>query len=477
MKSNERNAPVLIFALAIIFLLVMSYIPNDTSILGYKTKPVDLFMDIKPDSLLVQNYNGQQDKPKNNIKADKSFLSSVSLSLLKQVSEKISDEKSKKEPGVDKPGVSTKDIPLTGNTSQMKYFYEALNNVKSSTVRIAHFGDSEIEGDLITADLRNNFQLKFGGEGVGFLSITSQDINFRTTTKQSFSDNWKTTNVLSGRIGTGNPDNLPIGINGFMATPEGTSWVRYETTGRYSNINSFNTVSIFYTNAKSSNIKYSFNNGSDQTARLLPGNDVKKLTLNYSSGAKSFKLTTAFAKQADFYGVSLEDGDGVYVDNFPWRGNTGLAFRDLNENALKDFEHLCNYKLIIINFGGNQVSSGDTDYEWFEKQMIKIINNLKSVFPNTSFVLVGVGDKSKKIGTRLVTDPLVLKLIETQKRIAESTGIAFWNLFEAMGGKNSMVDWADANPPLAIKDYTHITLQGAKVIADLLYKALIAGYK
>ncbi len=477
MKSNERNTPVLIFGLAIIFLLILSYIPGDTNILGYKTKPVDFFIDIKPDSLLIQNYENQQDEPNNNIKVNEPFLSSVSLSLVKRVGEKISNESSKREIRSGNSGVSTKDIPLTGNISQMKYFYQALKNAKSSKIRIAHFGDSEIEGDLITADLRNNFQSKFGGVGVGFLSITSQDINFRTTTKQTFSDNWKTTNVLSGSIGTGNPDNLPMGINGFMATPEGASWVRYETTGRYSTINSFNTVRVFYTDAKSSTIKYSFNDGADQTAQLLPGKDVKELTLDYSSGAKSFKLTTTSANQADFYGVSLEDGNGVYVDNFPWRGNTGLAFRDLNENALKDFDQLFNYKLIIINFGGNQVSSGDTDYEWFEKQMIKIINNLKSVFPNTSFVLVGVGDKSKKVGTRLVTDPLVLKLIETQKRVAESTGIAFWNLFEAMGGKNSMVDWADANPPLAIKDYTHITLQGAKVIADLLYKALIAGYK
>ena len=443
--------------------------------MGFNT--VDFFMDIKPDSLLIQNLENSIDIPIINIKANESLISSVSPSLLKLVSKKIKSDKLKKETGIQDSGVSTKYIPLTGNILQMNYFYQALKNAKDSKIRIAHFGDSEIEGDLITADLRNNFQSKFGGEGVGFLSITSQDINFRTTTKQTFSDNWKTTNVLSGSIGTGNPDNLPIGINGFLSIPDGVCWVRYETTGRYPAINSFNTVRVFYTGAKDSDIKYSFNDGSDQIAQLSPGKGVKELTLNYSSGAKSFKLTTVFSNQADFYGVSLESGNGVYVDNFPWRGNTGLAFRDLNNSALKDFDHLFNYRLIIINFGGNQVSSGDTDYEWFEKQMIKIINNLKAIFPNTSFVLVGVGDKSKKVGTRLVTDPLVLKLEETQKRIAESTGIAFWNLFEAMGGKNSMVHWADANPPLAIKDYTHITLQGAKVIADLLYKALISGYK
>jgi hypothetical protein len=359
----------------------------------------------------------------------------------------------------------------------MKYFYAALKNSQNEKVRIAHFGDSEIEGDLITADIRNNLQSRFGGMGVGMLSITSQDINFRTTTEQSFSDNWKTTNVLSGNLGTGNPSDLPIGINGFISSPGGVSWVRYETTGKYSSIKFFKTVRVFYTNAKSSKIKYSFNNGSDQSAFLAPGNGVKELVLTCPSNAISFKLTTSFANQADFYGVSLEDGNGIYVDNFPWRGNTGISFRDLNSNALRDFDQLCNYKLIIINFGGNQVTSGDSNFDWFENQMIKIIRNLKVIFPQTSFVLVGVGDKSKKIGTSLTTDPLVLRLIETQKRIADSASIAFWNLYQAMGGKNSMIDWVDANPPLAIRDYTHITLQGAKVIADLFTKALLSDFK
>lgn len=49
------NRPLILILLAILFLIALSYIPGGIKILGYETKPVDLFIDIKPDSLLGMN--------------------------------------------------------------------------------------------------------------------------------------------------------------------------------------------------------------------------------------------------------------------------------------------------------------------------------------------------------------------------------------------------------------------------------------
>ena len=67
--------------------------------------------------------------------------------------------------------------------------------------------------------------------------------------------------------------------------------------------------------------------------------------------------------------------------------------------------------------------------------------------------------------------------MEAQRRIAETNGVAFWNLFEAMGGPNSMPKWVDSNPPKAFKDYTHFNLDGAADIAELLGEALLEAAK
>ena len=63
----------------------------------------------------------------------------------------------------------------------MNCFYEALGKVASldRPVRIAYFGDSFIEADILTGDLREMLQKRFGGCGVGYVSITTKIAGFR----------------------------------------------------------------------------------------------------------------------------------------------------------------------------------------------------------------------------------------------------------------------------------------------------------
>ena len=135
-----------------------------------------------------------------------------------------------------------------------------------------------------------------------------------------------------------------------------------------------------------------------------------------------------------------------------------------------------NYKLIVLQFGLNAAGSIRSNYSWYEREMITVINNLKKAFPNTSFLMLSVHDKSMKKGNKFVTDPSILKLLKTQINIAKETDIAFWNLFEAMGGRNSMPTWVDSNPPMAFRDYIHFNDHGAKKVADLLSDALMDAY-
>ncbi len=488
-SKDIKNNPVILIALSIVLVIILSSFLNGVNIFGYKIKPVDLFMDIKPDSLLgsipgnINNLNSQATVKKTcttkvnktfNIKVNNSsFLGDVSLELIEKIFK--NNKSSFENPSNDfspYPQPDFKDVPITGNLEQMKYFFSALKSSKSEKIRVAHFGDSGIEGDAITANIREVLQKKFGGNGVGYLSITSQDITFRTTTKQSFSDNWKTVSVL-----TGNPQNLPLGISGFVAIPQSGSWVKYETTDWMPYLSTFGTVRLFYSDAQNSSIKYSFDNSPEKSINLETGKDVQQLYLSAPGGkAKSIKITATMDKQAYFYGVSLENGNGVYVDNFPWRGNTGLGFEKIPDAYLKQFASLLNYKLIILTFGGNEVTFGSQDNAWYENQMINVINNLKKIFPKTSILMMGCGDKSIKRGTRFVTDPAVPALIKVQKQIVQKTGIAFWNLFEAMGGYNSMEAWVHANPPLALMDYTHPSWQGAAKMGDMLVHAIIKAY-
>lgn len=66
-------------------------------------------------------------------------------------------------------------------------------------------------------------------------------------------------------------------------------------------------------------------------------------------------------------------------------------------------------------------------------------------------------------------------LIRYQQTIAAKAGVAFWNLYDAMGGEGSIRRMVQAKPAQANLDYTHINFHGGKVLAKQLYETLIYG--
>ena len=174
----------------------------------------------------------------------------------------------------------------------------------------------------------------------------------------------------------------------------------------------------------------------------------------------------------------MESGNGIYLDNFPMPGNTGASLLDIPLENLKAFNKLSDYSLIILSYGNNVSSPNRGIFTVYENKMYNVIDHLRKAFPNTSILMFSVNDKTIKQGGRFVTNPDVPLLLETQKRIVSKTNVAFWNLWEAMGGLNSMNEWVNAAPPMALKDYSHFTQGGGERVAQLFVDALLdAGKK
>jgi hypothetical protein len=109
--------------------------------------------------------------------------------------------------------------------------------------------------------------------------------------------------------------------------------------------------------------------------------------------------------------------------------------------------------------------------------MENVITHLKRCCPNASFLVVGVSDKSWNNNGTFETDPSVPLLIEAQRRVAEKKGAAFWSLYDAMGGYNSMVNWVTSDTALANKDYTHLNFRGSHKVGKMLFNELMVNYQ
>jgi len=357
-------------------------------------------------------------------------------------------------------------------------FYEKLmqlENTQQGNVRIAYFGDSMTDGDMIVKDLRSSLQNRFGGEGVGFVNITSESAPSRSTLSHSFSGNWKTQSYLNVK----NP-RKPFGINGhvFFVKHDTVSpvWVKYKAS-KLSHLSSLNNATLFYGRSGNTKAKMQLIVGADTITKKLSAGNILNTVPVGGGDVKSFRANFIAADSIPFYGFNFDDGRGVHVDNFSNRGNSGLPIATFNTSLMKAFNEKLGYDLIVLHYGTNVLNYGSLNYNWYEKKMSRVVAHLRECFPGVAILIISTADKSSKYGTEMKTDSAVVPLTLAQKRYAVQTESGYVNLYTLMGGNGSMVRWVDDVPAYANKDYTHFNFRGSKKISDLIYSQLNNGYE
>lgn len=356
-------------------------------------------------------------------------------------------------------------------------FYEKLYQLEVNqigNVRIAYFGDSMTDGDMIVQDLRNNYQSRFGGKGVGFVAITSESAASRSSISHEFSDNWKMQSYLNVK----NPIR-PFGVNGhvfFNSDTINKTWVKFKAgKGRFTA--ELDNPTLFYGSSENPNGQINYIIGKDTLRKkLIANNLLSTLTLSQNS-LKSLKVNFKNAKSIPIYGFNFDDGKGIHVDNFSQRGNSGIPISKFNVDLMKAFQQKLNYDLIVLHYGTNVLNYGTKDYNWYEKSMTRTVNRLKECFPGVSILIISTADKASKYDLEMKTDSAVVPLTLAQKKYALKTQSGFLNLYTLMGGEGSMTKWVEEEPSMANKDYTHFNFRGAKKVAGLLFDQINKGYE
>lgn len=355
----------------------------------------------------------------------------------------------------------------------MSVFYKALDEIGNGDrlVRVAVFGDSFIEADILTADLREMLQKKFGGCGVGYVPITSMTSGYRPTVRHSFGG-WHSHSIAD----TVYFDRKKQGVAGHYFIADSGAYVELRGQKSYASLlDTCTQASLFFSNKGEVRLSVSVNKGTAQEILTAPsGGTLQRILVKGRIGSVKWRI--ARADSTLFYGMTLDGAHGVAVDNFSLRGNSGMSLASIPEKTMKEFNEKRPYDLIILEYGLNVATERGRDYDHYRKMMLKSVNHIKECFPQAGILLLGVGDRDYKTETGdLRTMPGVKNLIRYQQSIAAESGIAFWNMFQAMGGDESMAKLVHSKPSLANYDYTHINFRGGKYLANLLYETLIYG--
>jgi len=368
-------------------------------------------------------------------------------------------------------------------------------------IRVLHYGDSQLEGDRITSSLRQKLQGRFGGCGVGLVPLYDP-VSARNSILVKSEHPWQKIFVYGNGYRRANP-NL-YGVMGsyytysFEAKPRSDSLAAGDSTARkrwqrvsvdvYRNRRSvggerhFERLKILYRNPRKP-FELSIRTKRDTLDRLTIPRDTAAVCNMYAYDLPAdepfehVKVSFASSASPSFFGLALDCKEGVAVDNIAFRGSSGIDFTRMNRELLACQLAALNVKCIILQYGVNVVPYEAQNYKHYERQFYGQLKMLRELAPGVSILVVGVSDMSRKEGELYVSYPNIEKIRDAQRRAAFRAGCAFWDLYEAMGGKNSMPSWVFATPALANKDFTHFTPKGAQLVSEMLYKAIVSEYE
>lgn len=360
-------------------------------------------------------------------------------------------------------------------------------DLQSNQCRIIHYGDSQLEGDRISAYLRNRLQGLYGGSGPGFIPIVQvyQQVSALVTP----SENWtryayfdptqeKFPHKKYGAYSSLSrfTQAYPMPIDSLTLDSLKVTKATIDigiSTKSYGLLQKFNKIGLHYGNSVAPTTMKVFSGGVlIKNEPLINDGNYHKATIELPSTPNNLKIELESKISPDFYGITLDGSNGISLDNVAMRGGSGTVFAGTDGENFRQMYQQLNPKLLIFQYGGNSVPYLKDSLE--VKEYASYIKNhmlwVKRKSNNANVIFIGPSDMTTMVNGQMKTYPLLPYLNEILKKECTENGIAFWSMFDAMGGKNSMKHWVDQD--LAADDYTHFSPNGTKIISELFFLAL-----
>ena len=337
--------------------------------------------------------------------------------------------------------ISIPKVPVDSVTDSRVFlaaFYASLAESSERVVRVLHYGDSQIEEDRMTQQLREALQARYGGSGAGLMPL-AQTIPSRTVKQQ-------------------------LHMNGRMIQPaQGPR--RYIVYGPKRDQRSDGLYGVM---GQVAVMNDSLVSGSESLMAVCTPQDNRNRytgwrvyadsTIHYSTAGDTVYLSGS----GKVYGLSQQSDTGVIVDNIPMRGCLGIVFTKIDSAQLTTFYRQENVRLIIMQFGGNAIPANRNPgtIQAIVKGLRDQVQYLKTCAPEADILFIGPSDMLTQENGEWTTYPMVPYMDRLLQKMAADEQIAYFSLYRWMGGSGSMARWQETG--LAGSDGVHFTRSGAR---------------
>jgi len=333
----------------------------------------------------------------------------------------------------------------------LQSFYASLSQTGERRVRVLHYGDSQIEEDRMTMQIRETLQKRYGGQGVGLMPL-AQTIPTRTTRQEL---------QMNGKIIT--PQNGPKRYLVYGPKRDQRKDGLYGVMGQ---------VAIMADSLVSgSEDIIAVCKPQMESAHYERWKIFADSTIRYETNGDTVWLSGKGA----VYGLSQESDTGVIVDNIPMRGCLGLVFTKMDSTQLATFYAEENVKLIIMQFGGNAIPFNEqpSTIKSIVKGLRDQVRYVQRCAPEASILFIGPSDMIRKKDGEWQTYPMVPYMDKLLRKMALEENIAYFSLYNWMGGSGSMLRWQEAG--LAGSDGVHFYRNGAKKAGNAVVEWILGG--
>ena len=344
------------------------------------------------------------------------------------------------------------------------------------TYRVMHYGDSQIEMDRISSVLRQKLQELFGGSGPNMIPAI-QPVATISVSQRSNSLNRYT---VYGDSTTRRAPHNRYGVMSQFSQVIGEGSVSFSQTSHsqaFGKVKEITSVSVLLGhNSKGFSATLRCDTLQAMSKTLAANDSVSLIRWELPVAVK--RGTISFHGNAEIYAVLLDGESGVAVDNVALRGCSGSIFTRINAQTLKQSFDLLGTKLIILQFGGNRMPgiSSSKSISPYMAELEKQIEYMKDVAPEATLLFIGPADMGRSYNGKMGTWRGLPELNDSLRAMALRNRVAYWDMFNVMGGEGSMAQWVKHHPPLAGPDYIHFTFTGAQAIGDDLAKSFTIYY-
>lgn len=469
MKQNALTQVVWLFLMTVIILFLLSLLPPVT-VGNYTTKQIDLLSDLRTPAENTDlndsrdnSINNLNDKPctaipdSNNVDEQQDSLASLfsdSASLM--LATMPIDSIPRKAGDI----ILIEDYAPQGDG--LSHFKETIRQGASlgRPVRIAFLGDSFIEADIFTQNIREALQSLYGGCGVGYMGLHSDFPGFRRSIAQK-DNGWRTHSVIA------HPEMANTSLPLQLYRPRKGASTRLKGVNKLKHIDKWDISHIVFLAKQQARLSLT-TDSAQHAYEIVPSEQAQIITLCETTSMLEIRCDSISGLA--IWGAWLDGSHGIAVDNISMRGYSGSSIADIPAQRLQELNDLIPYDLIVLQYGLNRMTSTITNYGSFTKELIQTVNHLRQSMPGTSILIMGIGDRCQNQNGEMQTMNAVYGMRKAQRQAAQMCGCLFWDTCEAMkclGGMTAFVEKKWAN-----KDYTHISHAGGKPLANEFVKAI-----